>query len=955
MISGFDKDSIEDSQTIKVQYKDGSVTKYINTNIYLIRRTGIQISEKPKKLEYIEDEVDKLDITGTQLVEKLHNGKTGEDTTEAIDSSEYSLSDFSGFDPTPSEYGSQEITVSLYGFKDTFNVNVKKKSLKNIEIISMPDKLEYVEGQSFDVTGLSVYGIYDNGKKEIIPLDRLLVRMNVKDGDTVGDDGPGEKVRTDVVGTHQVTVLCQDENDELSYFACDFEINVIAKVVTAIEMTKSPSKLEFPQSDVTFADYNFSDGELIATYNDGDTKTVSLSDAEIFEFDIDELGAQTVAVSYGGKRTTFEATVREPQVLKTTFTPPTKAIYAEGEVLSLDGAAINIGYDNGLEEHMPIDIDDEDIDVSFKSGENIGGKLSGDDKILVVKYKDKTLDVVEGGDATISIKKRIGIEIANYPDNVSYPQGADVNMLDFTGLQVNAIFEDESSTPVPESEYEIDTSGFDSSELGETTIKVKAYDFEASFDVSIREKRLTSIELLQSPDKLDYVEGQTFDISGIQVDATYDNGQTAAIEVKDSDLRTSDTSSADIFTTAKADTYEVYVVLADEGDEGEYSVASEPFTVNVHEKVAQSITLKEGPKNIEFPQNLVGFSQSSFGAGTITVDYGYGYTEDIDLSKTVISGLEISEVGPQTVTISYGGQIVTFEATVTEPSVDSTYVTAPAKTSYTKGEALDMTGASFVVKLNNGREESFSLTSDEDMTALQEKYGYTVAAQFVDENGNAADANTVGTKTLSVTCTTSDGTKESVAMSGGTSVTVQVSNPPAAKPGSGSTASTTKKTTTTAKKTTTTAAPAKTTPKYSNEWVNGKWYGADGRSTYSGKLSWKSNAKGWWVEDTAGWYPTSSWQKIDGVWYYFKPDGYMASEEYYNGYWFNKNGSWDSRYKLSWKQNSTGWWVEDVSGWWPSSSWLKIDGDWYYFDGSGYMVTSQYVGGWWIGADGVCR
>ena len=144
-------------------------------------------------------------------------------------------------------------------------------------------------------------------------------------------------------------------------------------------------------------------------------------------------------------------------------------------------------------------------------------------------------------------------------------------------------------------------------------------------------------------------------------------------------------------------------------------------------------------------------------------------------------------------------------------------------------------------------------------------------------------------------------------------------------------------------------------PKYSNEWVNGKWYGADGRSTYSGKLSWKSNAKGWWVEDTAGWYPTSSWQKIDGVWYYFKPNGYMASEEYYNGYWFNKNGSWDSRYKLSWKQNSTGWWVEDVSGWWPSSSWLKIDGDWYYFDGSGYMVTSQYVGGWWIGADGVCR
>jgi hypothetical protein len=74
------------------------------------------------------------------------------------------------------------------------------------------------------------------------------------------------------------------------------------------------------------------------------------------------------------------------------------------------------------------------------------------------------------------------------------------------------------------------------------------------------------------------------------------------------------------------------------------------------------------------------------------------------------------------------------------------------------------------------------------------------------------------------------------------------------------------------------------------------------------------------------------------VGYFFKPDGYMASNEYYNGYWLNSDGSWDDKYFLSWKQNSTGWWVEDISGWWPQSQWLKIDGSWYYFDASGYMV-----------------
>ncbi len=141
---------------------------------------------------------------------------------------------------------------------------------------------------------------------------------------------------------------------------------------------------------------------------------------------------------------------------------------------------------------------------------------------------------------------------------------------------------------------------------------------------------------------------------------------------------------------------------------------------------------------------------------------------------------------------------------------------------------------------------------------------------------------------------------------------------------------------------------------YKNEWINGKWYGENGEQTYEGTLMWKSNSTGWWVEDSAGWYPTNAWYKIDGVWYYFKPDGYMASNEYYGGYWFNADGSWDETYYIEWKSNSTGWWIEDISGWWPSSCWLKIDNYWYYFDGSGYMVTNQYIDGYWLGADGVC-
>ena len=79
-------------------------------------------------------------------------------------------------------------------------------------------------------------------------------------------------------------------------------------------------------------------------------------------------------------------------------------------------------------------------------------------------------------------------------------------------------------------------------------------------------------------------------------------------------------------------------------------------------------------------------------------------------------------------------------------------------------------------------------------------------------------------------------------------------------------------------------------PTYSNEWVDGKWYNADGTQTYEGTMSWKSDSTGWWMEDTTGWYPTSTWQKIDGYWYYFDYYGYMVTNKRIDGYWIGADG-----------------------------------------------------------------
>ena len=124
---------------------------------------------------------------------------------------------------------------------------------------------------------------------------------------------------------------------------------------------------------------------------------------------------------------------------------------------------------------------------------------------------------------------------------------------------------------------------------------------------------------------------------------------------------------------------------------------------------------------------------------------------------------------------------------------------------------------------------------------------------------------------------------------------------------------------------------------YKNEWVNGKWYGADGKQSYGETLSWYNNGSGWYVQDTSGWYPQSEWQRIDGKWYYFTAEGYMDYSEYRDGCWLGADGAWDEAYSGGhWCSDSYGWWYEDASGWYPVNQYVWIDGVNYWFGADGY-------------------
>jgi len=140
-----------------------------------------------------------------------------------------------------------------------------------------------------------------------------------------------------------------------------------------------------------------------------------------------------------------------------------------------------------------------------------------------------------------------------------------------------------------------------------------------------------------------------------------------------------------------------------------------------------------------------------------------------------------------------------------------------------------------------------------------------------------------------------------------------------------------------------------------NEWINGQWYGSNGDTSYTPQGSWHTNGSGWWYQDSSGWYPWSQWAKIDGKWYYFNYYGYMVSSAWQDGYWLSGSGAWEYDGVGSWGSTSKGWWFGDSTGWYAKNCWQKINGKWYYFNASGYMVTNKKVDGYWLGADGVCQ
>ena len=71
--------------------------------------------------------------------------------------------------------------------------------------------------------------------------------------------------------------------------------------------------------------------------------------------------------------------------------------------------------------------------------------------------------------------------------------------------------------------------------------------------------------------------------------------------------------------------------------------------------------------------------------------------------------------------------------------------------------------------------------------------------------------------------------------------------------------------------------------------------------------TWKQDSKGW--QYTEGNFSTIGWKLIDGNWYYFRANGYMAYDTTINGCYLNASGAWTNNISM----------VEKIKGTWSTS------------------------------------
>ena len=386
-------------------------------------------------------------------------------------------------------------------------------------------------------------------------------------------------------------------------------------------------------------------------------------------------------------------------------TNPTTTAYEHGDTIDLTGGVIQVTYDDNSTEY--VDMIDPSVSIATGSPADVNNP------IVKLDYKGQETSF------NITVTDPIqSLSVATPMTQGEYDHG---DTLNFAGLTLSAVTKSGSTTTISsttpgltisETTANINspnftkTSGSSDVEVRGTQVIKFTYDGKTAQQTIIVNDKIASINVVTQPNKTVFKYGETLDITGATVKVTLESGDTTNINLPDG------SATVSAFDNTQTGSKQNLTVTINN------KTAPETIDVEAYNYVKET-TLTE-PTKVDYKYN----EDLDVTGGRIKVNWANGTVSNVNLTTSMVTGYNKTQLGVQTLTISYtftytlsdGAQIqdpitMTYEVEVTNPAKTIT-ITAPTKTEYEHGDSLDFTGGEIEVAYEDGTTQTKQITAD---------------------------------------------------------------------------------------------------------------------------------------------------------------------------------------------------------------------------------------------------
>ncbi len=411
-----------------------------------------------------------------------------------------------GFDSS-TVTSSLTVTIKVNDFTESYAVSVQESLMTGIQVESLPSKTIYGHGETLDLTGLVVTGIYADGVKH----DSGLSGYTVSTLDTTTDDE----------GVRVLTVTYQWKNNKK--FETTFQVAVTAAKMTSISVLDPPASI-YQGETLSLA------GKVLGVYTNN--TTCQLSGYTISGYDPDDdnaVGTHHIVVTYNNTlKFKFDVEVKTAKLTGIEiYVKPSTLVYFQGESFTSTGLQLKWTYTNGtfMYPQQNETLTYTDISAFTPGVQEVVIAVEGNTDIHTSVY--------------IVVKKILSSITLDYSSIAAAVQSdgtckgvARGAALDLSNLKVTAHYTDDSTCVV--SGYTCSTdyvsSGSESTAVGkECTVTVSYTEGtvtakDCTFKIKVTYPVLEKITVSTLPAKTKYIHGDLLDVTGMKLTLSYTDG-----------------------------------------------------------------------------------------------------------------------------------------------------------------------------------------------------------------------------------------------------------------------------------------------------------------------------------------------------------------------------------------------------------------------------------------------